>query len=40
MATSSAHRTVTVERLAPGHDRLCTVGRTVEAGPPIATRVE
>ncbi len=22
------------------HDRLCTVGRTVEAGTPIATRIE
>jgi uncharacterized OsmC-like protein len=87
MATSSAHRSVTVERTSHGmftvansrggqitfgtgsdadftptelpagehgdaargvlpgvvkksHDRLCTVGRTIEIGTPIATRIE
>jgi len=67
MATGSAHREVTVGRIANGrfcasnsrggqitigtgavlpdavkksHDRLRTVGRTVELGTPVATRIE
>jgi hypothetical protein len=26
--------------VAKSHDRLCTVGRTVEVGTPITTRIE
>jgi hypothetical protein len=40
------HRLVGVEAgkvpdvVAKSHDRLCTVGRTIETGTPIATRIE
>jgi uncharacterized OsmC-like protein len=35
-----AAREVLPEAVRRSHDRLCTVGRTVELGTPIATRVE
>jgi uncharacterized OsmC-like protein len=33
-------RTILPDVVAKSHDRLCTVGRTVETGTPIATRIE
>jgi uncharacterized OsmC-like protein len=33
-------RAVLPDAVRKSHDRLCTVGRTVEIGTPIATRVE
>ena len=33
-------RAVLPDVVAKSHDRLCTVGRTVETGTPIATRIE
>jgi putative redox protein len=33
-------RAVLPEAVRQSHDRLCTVGRTVELGTPIATRIE
>lgn len=35
-----AARQVLPDAVARSHDRLCTVGRTVELGAPIATRIE
>jgi putative redox protein len=35
-----AARAVLPDAVAKSHDRLCTVGRTVELGTPIATRIE
>ncbi|MFC7623669.1 OsmC family protein [Microlunatus sp. GCM10028923] len=35
-----AAREVLPKIVAQSHDRLCTVGRTVELGTPIATRIE
>ena len=35
-----AARAVLPEAVQRSHDRLCTVGRTVELGTPIATRIE
>jgi putative redox protein len=36
----NAARAVLPEAVQRSHDRLCTVGRTVELGTPVATRVE
>jgi putative redox protein len=33
-------RTILPDVVRKSHDRLCTVGRTIELGTPIATRVE
>jgi uncharacterized OsmC-like protein len=33
-------RAILPDVVAKSHDRLCTVGRTVEVGTPIATRIE
>lgn len=33
-------RTVLPESVARSHDRICTVGRTVEIGTPIRTRID
>jgi putative redox protein len=33
-------RAILPDVVKKSHDRLCTVGRTVEAGTPIATRIE
>jgi putative redox protein len=33
-------RTILPDVVKKSHDRLCTVGRTVEIGTPIATRIE
>jgi uncharacterized OsmC-like protein len=33
-------RAILPDVVAKSHDRLCTVGRTVETGTPIATRIE
>jgi uncharacterized OsmC-like protein len=33
-------RAILPDVVAKSHDRLCTVGRTVEAGTPIATRIQ
>ena len=33
-------RDILPDVVAKSHDRLCTVGRTVETGTPIATRIE
>jgi putative redox protein len=33
-------RAVLPDVVAKSHDRLCTVGRTVETGTPIATSIE
>lgn len=33
-------RNVLPESVARSHDRICTVGRTVEIGTPIATRID
>ena len=35
-----AARALLPDAVAKSHDRLCTVGRTVEIGTPIATRIE
>jgi len=35
-----AARTVLPDAVKKSHERLCTVSRTVELGPPIATRIE
>lgn len=35
-----AARAVLPEAVQRSHDRLCTVGRTIERGSPVATRVE
>jgi putative redox protein len=35
-----AAREVLPEAVQRSHDRICTVGRTVELGTPIATRIE
>jgi putative redox protein len=35
-----AARAILPDAVAKSHDRLCTVGRTVELGTPIATRIE
>ena len=35
-----AARAVLPEAVQRSHDRLCTVGRTVELATPIATRIE
>lgn len=35
-----AARAVLPEAVQRSHDRLCTVGRTVELGTPVATRIE
>jgi len=35
-----AARTVLPDAIKRSHDRLCTVGRTVEIGTPIATKIE
>ena len=35
-----AARAVLPDAVRKSHDRLCTVGRTVELGTPIATRIE
>jgi putative redox protein len=35
-----AARAVLPEAVQKSHDRLCTVGRTVELGTPISTRIE
>ena len=35
-----AARAVLPESVRRSHDRLCTVGRTVEVGTPIATRIQ
>jgi len=39
-AAGDAAREVLPEIVAKSHDRLCTVGRTVELGTPIATTLE
>jgi putative redox protein len=39
-ADGDAAREVLPEAVQRSHDRLCTVGRTVELGTPIATRIE
>ncbi len=39
-ADGDAARTVLPEAVQRSHDRLCTVGRTVELGTPIAPRIE
>lgn len=39
-AAGDAARAVLPEIVQRSHDRLCTVGRTVEAGTPIATHLE
>jgi len=33
-------RAVLPDAVRRSHDRICTVGRTVEIGTPIATRIE
>jgi len=33
-------RAILPDAIAKSHDRLCTVGRTVETGTPITTRIE
>ena len=33
-------RAVLPDVVKKSHDRLCTVGRTIEVGTPIATRIE
>jgi putative redox protein len=33
-------RTVLPDAVKRSHDRLCTVGRTVEIGTPITTKIE
>jgi hypothetical protein len=33
-------RAILPDVVRKSHDRLCTVGRTVEVGTPIATRIE
>jgi uncharacterized OsmC-like protein len=35
-----AARAVLPDIVRKSHDRLCSVGRTIEAGTPIATRVD
>ncbi len=35
-----AARAVLPDIVRKSHDRLCSVGRTIESGTPIATRVE
>lgn len=35
-----AARTLLPEMVKRSHDRLCTVGRTVELGTPVTTRIE
>ncbi len=39
-AAGDAARAVLPDAVRKSHDRLCTVGRTVELGTPIGTRVE
>jgi uncharacterized OsmC-like protein len=39
-AEGDAARAVLPDAVRRSHDRLCTVGRTVELGTPIATRIE
>jgi uncharacterized OsmC-like protein len=39
-ADGDAARAILPRAVAMSHDRLCTVGRTVEAGTPIATVIE
>ncbi len=39
-ADGDAARTVLPEAVQRSHDRLCTVGRTVELGTPITPRIE
>ena len=39
-AQGSQARAILPDIVRKSHDRLCTVGRTVELGTPIATRVE
>lgn len=39
-AAGDAARAVLPEIVQRSHDRLCTVGRTIEAGTPIATTIE
>jgi putative redox protein len=39
-ADGDAARAILPDVVAKSHDRLCTVGRTVETGTPIATRIE
>ena len=35
-----AARSILPDAVKRSHDRLCTVGRTVEVGTPIATRID
>jgi putative redox protein len=39
-AAGDAARAVLPDAVRKSHDRLCTVGRTVEIGTPIATRID
>jgi putative redox protein len=39
-ADGDAARAVLPEAVQRSHDRICTVGRTVELGTPIGTRIE
>jgi putative redox protein len=39
-AAGDAARELLPEAVRRSHDRLCTVGRTVELGTPVATRIE